>query len=50
MRVQANPDLFIDIAVDEIPPPCADNDTLGNRLLAMLKTTHVVISSIKDSF
>ncbi len=50
MEVQANPDVTIDIAVNEIPPPCADNDTLGNRLLTMLKATHFIVRSIEDSF
>lgn len=39
MTVQANPDFDIDIAVNEIPPPCTDNDTLGSRLRAMLIAT-----------
>jgi hypothetical protein len=50
MEVQANPDLDIDIAVQEAPPPCADTDTLGNRLLAMLKATTVIVDSIERSF
>jgi len=50
MEVQANPDIAIDIAVDEIPPPCADNDTLGNRVLAMLKATECIVSTIEDTF
>ncbi len=48
MTVQANPDLMIDIAVNEGPPPCADNDTTGNRLRAMLVTARVVIGSIQE--
>ncbi len=46
MNVKANPDLMLDIAVDEIPPPCADNDTLGNRL----ETIGVAVRTIVDSF
>ena len=50
MKVQANPDVVIDIALNEPPPPCADNDTLGNRLKAMLRATIWVVHSIEDSF
>jgi len=50
MKVQANPDVEIEIGVNEIPPPCADNDTLGNRLLAMLHSTALVVASIEKSF
>jgi hypothetical protein len=50
MNVQANPDLAIDIAVNEIPPPCADNDTLGNRLLAMSVASQSIIGAFKKSF
>ncbi len=50
MEVQANPDVAIDIAVDEIPPPCADNDTLGNRIRAMLMATKFIVSAMEDTF
>jgi len=50
MKVQANPDLLIDIAVDEAPPPCSDNDTLGNRINWTIKNAHRVIVSIAMSF
>jgi len=49
-NVQANPDLAIDIAVNEVPPPCADNDTLGNRLLAMSVASQCIIGAFKKSF
>src|SRR3990170_2937722 len=35
MKLQANPNLAIDIALREDPPPAADNDTLDNRLKMM---------------
>jgi hypothetical protein len=50
MTVQANPDVDIDIAVNEIPPPCANNDTLGNRLRAMFIATYTIVGSFEDSF
>jgi hypothetical protein len=50
MKVHANPDVDLDIAVNEAPPPCSDTDTLGNRLLAMLKATASIIQTIEASF
>jgi hypothetical protein len=50
MEVRANPDLMIDIAVNEPPPPSADNDILGNRLAAMHLATKHIIGDIEDSF
>lgn len=50
MRVEANPDLDLDMGINEVPPPCADNDTLGNRLRAMLVATYSVVRSFEDSF
>jgi hypothetical protein len=48
-KVQGNPHLAIDIAVDEGPPPCADNDTLGNRIRAMLKACDVIVHAFEDA-
>jgi hypothetical protein len=50
MEIQANPDIAIDVVVDEMPPPCADSDTLGNRLLAMVKAVAYVVSEFEESF
>lgn len=50
MEVQANPDLVIDIAVNETPEPCADNDILGTRLQAMIYATKVVVGTLERSF
>jgi len=47
MKVQANPDLMIDIAVNETPKPCADNDTLGNRLTYIGETVEVTVCTIE---
>jgi hypothetical protein len=49
-NVQANPDLMLDIAVDESPPPCADNDTLGQRLLAMSASVKTVVRAFEDYY
>jgi hypothetical protein len=48
MKVEANPDLMIDIAVDEVPESCAINDTLGERLLQMIVATKVIVNTIED--
>lgn len=50
MDVKANPDLAIDIAVDEPPEPCADNDTLSNRLRGMIIATKAIVRGVEDSF
>jgi hypothetical protein len=47
MDIQANPDLSIDVTVDEIPAPCADNDTLVNRLLAMEVAVKTIIGKLQ---
>jgi hypothetical protein len=49
MNVQANPNLMLDICVDEDPPPCAANDTLGNRLKAMMILVRTVVGGIENS-
>jgi len=50
MHIQANPDVAIDVAIDEIPPACADNDTTGNRLLAMIGTVKGIVMQLEESF
>jgi hypothetical protein len=47
-QVYANPDLMIDIAVDEIPEPCAPNDTLGNRLSEMIVAVSLVVRTLEE--
>jgi hypothetical protein len=47
MKVQANPDLLFDIAVDDGPRPCHERDSLGNRLAAMIATVRVIASAIE---
>jgi hypothetical protein len=46
MDIQANPNLAIDVVLDEVPPPAADNDTLGNRLKFMV----IEVKQIVDAF
>jgi hypothetical protein len=50
MKVRANPNCSIDIAVDEEPRPCADNDIFGLRMFAMSKTCEVIIEWFEKSF
>ncbi len=50
MNVRANPNVFADIAVDESPPPYADNDTLGNRMKAMVILARTVVGSFEKTF
>jgi hypothetical protein len=47
MAIQANPNLSIDVTVHEVPAPCADNDTLGNRLLAMEVAVRTIIGKLQ---
>jgi len=49
MDVKANPNMFIDVAVDEDPPPCADTDTLGNRLKTMRVQVSMVVDALEES-
>jgi hypothetical protein len=50
MKIQANPDAAIDVAVDEVPPPCADNDNLSNRMEAMFMTLYCLIDTFEEFF
>lgn len=42
-NVQGNPDLMIDVAVNEDPKPIAETDTLGNRLTEMIGAVAFVV-------
>ncbi len=48
MDVYANPNLTVDIAVNEVPPPCADNDTFTNRLTAIFLAVTCAVSALQD--
>jgi len=49
MRVEANPNLAIDVVIDEVPPPAADNDTLGNRLLWVAIEVKQIVGAFEES-
>jgi len=48
--VSANPNLAIDIAVDEVPPQLADTDTLGNRLFNIFLFVESVVGEFESFF
>ena len=48
-RIYANPNLSIDIAVDEAPPPCHDIDTLNQRFLAMKIAVGAIVDGISET-
>lgn len=49
MDVKANPNVFIDIAVQEDPAPCADTDTLGDRLKVMRIEVKAIVTALEKS-
>jgi hypothetical protein len=50
MKVNANPNLSIDISLNEGPPKCAENDTFANRLRTMSKAVKIVIGGFEEFF
>ena len=46
MEIHANPNLFFDLAVDEVPPPCHDIDTLSFRFKAMTIAVTSIIEGL----
>jgi|SRR5208283_448329 len=50
MKIEANPDVMLDIAIDEIPPPSSENDTFGQRITEMINAVYSVVAAIEDSF
>ncbi len=48
MNVQGNPDLMIDVAVNEDPKPIAESDTLGNRLTEMIRAVTFVVWRLEN--
>lgn len=49
MDVKANPDLAIDVAVNETPEPCADNDTLDMRLRTMFAYVKEIVRVLEET-
>jgi hypothetical protein len=49
MNIRANPNLIIDAAVQEDPGPIAGNDTLSNRIRAMIVMTKTVVGRLESS-
>jgi hypothetical protein len=48
INVQGNPDLMIDVAVNENPKPVAENDTLGNRITEMIRAVTFVVWRLEN--
>jgi len=48
MSVQANPNLSLDIGIDEMPPPCHESDTLDKRLHVMSKDVAAVVCGFAE--
>lgn len=48
MKLEANPNLTIDVAIDEPPPPLSDADTLGHRAYNIAFSVHLVVSKLED--
>jgi hypothetical protein len=48
MDCQANPNLTIDVALQEAPPPRSDDDTLNERVRLMISTVSVIIESLEQ--
>lgn len=49
-KVYANPNLAIDVAVDDAPLSAADNDTLNNRIRMMIIYTKEIIHAFESVF
>jgi hypothetical protein len=50
MKIQANPNLQIDIAIDEGPPPCCSDDSLGTRGLVISLVVKGIVSEFEKVF
>jgi len=49
MHIEANPNLTIDLAIDEPPPPADDEDTLTNRVKKMIVIVELVIEGFEST-
>jgi hypothetical protein len=49
MKVQGNPNLQIDIAIDEGPPPCCADDSLGSRTSIMALVVKEIVSEFEKA-
>jgi len=50
MELEGNPDLLIDVMLDELPPPRTPEDTIGDRTRWMVVSTEVVTRAMAKSF
>lgn len=47
MKVQANPQLLFDIAVDEGPPRCHESDSFGIRMTAIIRAVRTIVDLLE---
>jgi|HubBroStandDraft_6_1064221.scaffolds.fasta_scaffold181729_2 hypothetical protein len=50
MEVKVNPYLQTQIAINEIPPACCDEDTFGYRAMNILNAVYSIIIALENSF
>lgn len=50
MEIEANPNLIIDIAIDELPHPRDDSDTLSERTRLMVVAAEAVVRMFQECF
>ena len=48
MDLEANPNLTIDVAIDEPPPPIDEDDLLGNRAGRLVKSVEIVVQTFEE--
>jgi hypothetical protein len=49
MEVNANPNLTVDVALNEEPPCCTESDTLSNRVDAIFRSVKSVVRTLERS-
>jgi hypothetical protein len=49
MTISANPNVDLNISLQEIEPPCFSNDYLSDRLKSMVFATRMMISTLKNN-
>lgn len=50
MTLQVNPYAAVQVAVNESPSRCAENDTFDHRLVEMLNTVNSIVLALEESF
>src|ERR1700722_3631307 len=50
MEVKTNPYLRTQIAINEVPAPCCEEDTFGYRAMNILNAVHSIVCALENSF